>query len=90
MSFSDKYAKRPPRTGADDGFPSDWREDAKLVLGQMAIDQVWPDRIVRSCLSCLAFKEDKGEICDKWKTRPPARIIARGCDSYSDETDIPF
>jgi len=42
-----------------------------------------------SCLSCKWFVE-KTEICTKWNSRPPARIIALSCADYKDTDDIPF
>lgn len=41
----------------------------------------------RSCLTCMNFDEKK-EQCTTYKQRPPARVIAFGCDSF--EEDIPF
>lgn len=45
----------------------------------------------RSCVSCRYF-DDINEVCtfNKCNIRPPARIIVDGCDSYEDETEIPF
>ncbi len=41
----------------------------------------------RTCVDCLHFNS-ASEECDLYHQRPPARIIARGCDSFED--DIPF
>ena len=45
-------------------------------------------RASRSCVGCLYFDERHGEVCTLAKARPPARIIAFGCESW--EQDIPF
>ena len=42
---------------------------------------------VPNCVDCLHFDE-KNETCTKWNARPPARVIAFGCDNF--EEDIPF
>lgn len=42
-----------------------------------------------SCISCLAFNE-ASEWCKTYGARPPARVIAFGCESYDDEDEIPF
>ena len=45
---------------------------------------------MRSCISCDHFEESP-ERCKKANARPPARIIAFGCEQYSDLEDcIPF
>jgi hypothetical protein len=68
---------------------SDWREVADEVLGTKVLAQVWPHELVRSCVSCGHFTAD--ETCTKNnKLRPPAKVIAFGCDSYSDNDAIPF
>ena len=41
----------------------------------------------RNCITCMHFIEHM-ETCDLYKSRPPARIIANGCDSHTME--IPF
>lgn len=52
-------------------------------------------RFVKSCLSCDHFREDI-EVCNNPKAtpqpaRPPARIIAFGCQHYDNfDEDIPF
>lgn len=38
------------------------------------------------CTNCLHFNKD--EICELFKARPPAHIIASGCKDHLD--DIPF
>jgi hypothetical protein len=51
--------------------------------------------VVPSCISCLYFDETNensygAEVCILAKQRPPARIIAFGCNLYKDKDDIPF
>lgn len=51
--------------------------------------------ICPSCISCKHFDEkgEKGfgpEICLPANQRPPARIIAFGCNTYADKDNIPF
>ena len=41
----------------------------------------------RTCINCVEFDEPK-ELCKLANARPPARVIALGCDSYIDT--IPF
>lgn len=43
--------------------------------------------LLRSCLTCDMFKEQE-EQCTVYSARPPARIIAFGCNRYIEE--IPF
>lgn len=43
--------------------------------------------LLRTCLTCDTFNEET-ETCRKWNAKPPARIIAYGCDEYIE--DIPF
>jgi hypothetical protein len=44
-------------------------------------------KVVRSCLNCDKFDEPN-EICNKYGGRPPAKIIAFGCEGY--EEKVPF
>jgi len=43
----------------------------------------------RNCLNCQQF-EEAFENCKRWNTRPPARVIAFGCDNHEDIEEIPF
>lgn len=45
--------------------------------------------IYRSCLNCEHFDELNGELCKLAKARPPARVIAYGCEQWCD-MEIPF
>lgn len=42
----------------------------------------------RNCLNCIYFTESL-EYCKHWKAKPPARVIAYGCQSHED-VNIPF
>ena len=58
---------------------------------QGAVTATWPNGITRSCVSCDHFKPAPGlEHCGLVNQRPPARIIAFGCERYSDDMDVPF
>lgn len=48
------------------------------------------DGMTPSCLSCEHFKESTEECNAANGQRPPARIIAFGCNVYRDRDDIPF
>jgi hypothetical protein len=41
----------------------------------------------RTCLTCDKFDEPN-ELCNKYGGRPPAKVIAFGCDGYEDR--VPF
>lgn len=43
----------------------------------------------KTCINCDHFIE-KTEMCKQWNAKPPARVIAFGCDKYKDEDLIPF
>lgn len=45
--------------------------------------------VTQSCISCTTFAE-RDELCTRWNARPPARVIAFGCNDYQDNEDIPF
>jgi len=57
-----------------------------LLFKQIEKPETYP---YQSCLNCFFFNE-KEELCNKYKMRPPARIIAFGCPDYSDVIEIPF
>ena len=63
----------------------------KHKVAEAVTRQVYVGGVHRSCLSCAVFDEAK-ELCRKhpeWG-RPPARIIAFGCEEYADSEEIPF
>lgn len=46
--------------------------------------------VYASCVTCLNW-DSKGELCKKFKVRPPADIIVNSCvEHYEDEAEIPF
>lgn len=49
-----------------------------------------PNGITPSCLSCEHFNEDRESCAISDYQRPPARIIAFGCERYKDNDPIPF
>ena len=48
------------------------------------------DGMTPSCISCEHFTESTEECAAAQGQRPPARIIAFGCNVYRDRDDIPF
>lgn len=50
-----------------------------------------PGGVHRTCLTCVSF-DRQNELCNKHRDwgRPPARVIAYGCDEYFDDETIPF
>lgn len=71
------------------------RDEAKLDLHGALLYAIWQmfNRTdifpFRNCLSCTNFIE-KTEHCNQWNAKPPARVIAFGCDKYKDFQEIPF
>lgn len=55
------------------------------IAKQSFIDEL--TKVVRSCLNCDRFDEPN-EMCKLYNQRPPAKVIAFGCDSY--EEKVPF
>lgn len=49
-------------------------------------DPLLRETICRTCLSCFNWAHEE-ETCKLYKQRPPAKIIANGCESYD---DLPF
>ena len=41
------------------------------------------DNNLRSCINCVNFNQE-AEICGVFNARHPAKIIARGCESWND------
>jgi len=46
------------------------------------------DNNLRSCLNCSRFNESR-EACNLYQARPPAKVIAKGCEKW-DEINVPF
>lgn len=62
------------------------RERLRQELAHVLADNI----VTSSCITCVHFKEQQGELCSLYKARPPARIIAAGCPSYMDYDEVPF
>ena len=65
-------------------------QDRTVLLEELAKQLVnWAgmSKVYRNCLTCANFVEPM-ELCEKYATRPPARVIAYGCDDHSD--NIPY
>lgn len=52
--------------------------------------EAYQPELVTTCITCLNFRENHGEICAKFNARPPARVIAYGCKDYFAPDEIPF
>lgn len=73
------------------------RPDAKADM-RAALDNVLTgmmedhNPIYRSCLNCINFRELQNETCALATPpqKPPARIIAYGCNQWEDLDTIPF
>lgn len=63
---------------------TDLREIIKKLVKQVAFDGAF-----RSCINCVWWI-DKTEQCQKAKARPPAKVIALGCELWEDTKSIPF
>lgn len=58
--------------------------DPKDPLVKSIMETIQKARLYRSCLTCTNFDEPS-EICILYQQRPPARVIAMGCESYLEE-----
>ena len=41
-----------------------------------------------TCIACIHFDEPT-EVCSLYQARPPARVIAKGCERFID-AEVPF
>lgn len=64
-------------------FPSAVNE----LLMRVLMDNADRGDYFKTCITCTNWRHET-ELCGLYKQRPPARIIASGCESYNDE--IPF
>lgn len=63
---------------------------AVIVREAISIAKLSPEQIVKSCLTCEYFKEET-ETCMMFNAQPAARVIAFGCETYSNITEeLPF
>jgi len=79
MSFSEEF-KRMNSEQRGEIFNNIARHLGEVVKTEL-------EACTRSCLTCDRFDEPN-EICNKYGGRPPARVIAFGCDGYEDK--VPF
>lgn len=79
---------RPPRPK---GHNYRFREHAADAVRDLLLSVSLQDKdaFQESCLTCSYFREAE-ERCTKFNARPPARVIAYGCDQYIDNDVIPF
>lgn len=65
------------------------RSEALNEIGKVISETIIKvlDNNLRSCINCINFIE-KTELCNIYKQRPPARIIAKACEQWED--NIPF
>jgi hypothetical protein len=62
------------------------QQTVAAMLTILSNDPTLRSDVFRTCISCFNW-EHETETCGYYKQRPPATIIANGCDTY---TDIPF
>jgi len=71
------------------------REQAAICLRSSVVNAAIktmeePDMFpFQTCLMCDHFNE-AAELCKLYNARPPARVIAFGCDKFDDANWIPF
>lgn len=57
------------------------------ILGLLTSAELEIDKLRCSCINCKNFDEN-AELCKLANIRPPAKVIANGCESFVD--GIPF
>lgn len=62
-------------------------DEGRLVSA--LLESIKRARLYRSCVTCTHFNEAT-EICALFELRPPARIIAAGCDDTNYSEVPPF
>lgn len=62
---------------------------ASIINGAKNMMESTVNHPYQTCLLCDHFQENT-EQCKFYKSRPPARVIAFGCESFSDKDWIPF
>lgn len=70
------------------------RNDVEIDLGYLikhAVFRAIEDQRhpFKNCINCTKF-DQKNEICNQYKARPPARVIAYGCPEHVDMYEVPF
>lgn len=61
------------------GMIAELTEDFRIAL----------DSATRTCVNCMHFDEIKEE-CSLVGTRPPAKVIASGCNVWEHDGTVPF
>ncbi len=67
----------------------DMIERFRCAVNAAFADIVKNDTLHVSCISCVHFRH-KEEVCNLYKQRPPAKVIAAGCPQYMDNLGVPF
>lgn len=63
--------------------------DLRSLIRDAVMQILAKDCAYESCLVCEKFDE-ANELCKLANQRPPARIIAYGCPSFTDKEQPPF
>jgi hypothetical protein len=79
MNINDR--KDTPRNIPDG--PATLAADLLIILEKHAVTR---SDLFKTCISCFEWREGLEE-CQKFKQRPPAKVIANGCEYYA---DLPF
>lgn len=58
-----------------------------VEIADMLVELLHTRGVLRSCPDCDAW-DSRQEMCAKYQARPPAQIIAKGCEEF--EPSIPF
>lgn len=78
-------------------FRAQVRGDLAYTLNATLQGEKLPDTVGRgedgfqeACINCKHFDETT-ELCSKFQSRPPARVIAMSCGThYEDKNDVPY
>ena len=55
-------------------------------LAELLVERLKAEGYLNNCCTCHYWNDDK-QICDKFKERPPAKVIVCGCEFHE---EIPF
>ena len=77
------------KRSVDEALRMSNRHDLLNVLGLNFTNYLFENGWFSTCLNCHYWQAEK-ELCGKFNARPPAKIIAFGCEKFSDEHWIPF
>lgn len=56
-------------------------------LADLIVERLADAGVFQNCTNCREWNKEQ-ELCNKFKQRPPAHIIVKGCSEHSD--NIPF